>query len=168
MAMYGDVEGVQALLPNITIDDESKPSESEVEGWLTESYAIINLYIGSANYVAPVVEATAPQAYSIVTALNNLYAAAYVLRAQAIDTASGEGEERSEVWLADFWTRLEGFVNRNLSLLGVPVVPASTSSRPRRINSLQSRKIDGYARGHTGERWEVVQGEYTGYTTPAE
>jgi hypothetical protein len=168
MAMYGDVEGVQALLPNTTIDDESKPSESEVEGWLTESYAIINRYIGNAGYVAPVVEATAPQAYSEVTALNNLYAAAYVLRAQAIDTASGEGEERSEVWLADFWARLKDLAASNLSLLGISVIPVSTSSRPRRIRTLQGRRIDGYSRGNTGERWEVVQGEYTGYTTPAE
>jgi hypothetical protein len=168
MAMYGDVEGVQALLPALLINGSSTPSESEVESWLTQVYSIINRYIGNAGYSAPVVEATMPLAYEEVVGLSNLYAAAYVLRAQGIDTASGEGEQRSEVWLADFWARLKDLAASNLSLLGLSVIPVATSSRRRRINTLQGRRIDGYARGSTGERWEPVQGEYTGASTPAE
>jgi hypothetical protein len=162
------VEGVQALVPNVTIDETSKPSEAEVETWLSQVYAIINRRIGNVGYTSPVVEATMPQAYSEVAALSNLYAAAQVLRAQQIDTASGEGEQRSEVWLADFWARLKDLAASNLSLLGLSVIPVATSSRRRRIGTLQGRRIDGYARGNTGERWEVVQGEYTGPSVPAE
>lgn len=168
MATYGSTAGVQALVPQVTLGASSAPTTTQVTAWLTEGYAIINRYLGNGGYVAPVVQVSAPIIYDELSALNNLYAAAYVLRSQKIDSASGEGEDRAEVWLEDFWARLKELVASNLTVLGVTLIPVTPSSRPRRIRTIQGRRIDGYARGATGESWAVQQGEYTGETTPSE
>ena len=142
---YGDPEGVQALVPQATFDAVSNPTTTQVTYWLAEGAAIINRYLGNAGYVAPVVNVPPVLVWDELSALNNLYAAAYVLRSQKIDSASGDQERTSEVWLADFWTRLKELVASNLVLVGVPLLPVATAGRPRRIRTIQGRRIDGYA-----------------------
>lgn len=163
MATYGTAAGAGALVP--TWNGTTNPTSAQVEAWLAEAYAKINRAIGSAGYGAPVGISAA--LYPELTGLENLYAAAYILRSQAIDTASGESEARSEVWLEDFYRQLASLAASDLSLWGVTPLPATTTTR-RRIRTLQMRKVDGYSRGNTDEVYRVQNGEYTGYTPPSE
>jgi hypothetical protein len=171
MDHYGSILGVQALVPQAAFDAQSNPTTQQVTAWLEEGAGIINRYLGSAGYVAPVVDGPTVVVMPELAGLNDLYAAAYVLRSQKIDSASGDQERTSEVWLEDFWTRLRELVASNLSLVGVTLLPVGAAGAPpgypRRIRTLQARRIDGYARGATNT-WQIVQGEYTEPGTPAE
>lgn len=147
MATYGDVAGANALVP--TWNGATNPAAAQVTAWLQEANAKINRAIGSAGYVAPITDEDAA-IYPELTGLENLYAAAYILRSTSIDTASGESEERSEVWLADFYGQLKDLVASDLSLIGETPLPSTTTSRRRRIRTLQMRRIDGYSAYATG------------------
>jgi hypothetical protein len=167
MATYGNTAGVTALVPEIgPLSTGSTPSDDQVYGWQLEAYAKINRAIANAGYSLPIDSGAA--VYAELGGLENLYVAAYALRARGIDTTSGEGEDRSEVWLADFYRQLKDLAASNLTLLGVSLVATTTPTRRRRIRTLQMRKVDGYSRGRTDETFAVQQGEYTGYTAPAE
>ena len=85
--------------------------------------------------------------YTELVGLSNLYGAAYILRAVGIDSAGGEEEERSEVWLRDFQQRLTMVATANLAALGATAHPGVTNRR-RRIRSLQLRRVDGYSGAH--------------------
>lgn len=163
MTTYGSVFGIKALVPEW---DETAPVLGDAEVWLTEAYAKINRALANAGYSTPVSSSAA--VYAELTGLENLYAAAYVLRARGIDVASGDDEKTSEVWLEDFYNQLKDLAASNLALLGVTLLPSTTPTRRRRIRTLQMRKVDGYSRGRTDETWDVSQGEYTGATAPSE
>lgn len=173
MATYGSPSGVNALVPSW--DGSTSPTAAQVTAWLGEGYAKINRAIAGAGYTVPVDDDAA--AVDELTGLENLYAAAYLLRSQAIDTASGQTEERSEVWLRDFYSQLADLVASDLTLVGASLVADSTSSRRRRIRTLQMRRVDGYS----GRQIVVTddmdfqqavlaasQGEYTSPTMPSE
>ena len=167
MASYGSAAGVEALVPSVgTLGAGSKPTLVQVTAWLAEGYALINRAIASAGYGVPLLNTAA--VYDELSSLNNLYTAAYALRSLAIDTASGESEERSEVWLKDFYARLKSLAASDLTLVGATLLPSTTTTRRRRIRTLQMRKVDGYSRGSTDETYEVQHGEYTGATAPSE
>ncbi len=164
MATYGSTAGAGAMVP--TWNGTSNPTSAQVTAWLTDGCAQINRALASAGYTTPV-DATAA-AYAELTGLENLYAAAYILRSQAIDVASGDTEARSEVWLKDFYARLKSLAASNLSLLGVSPLPSTTARRRRRIGTVQMRKVDGYSRGPVSDSAMPISGEYTGYTPPSE
>ena len=165
---YGNVAGVEALVPEMgTLTTITTPTIAEVTQWLAEGHAKINRAIVTAGYVAPITDITAAL-YPELTGLENLYAGAYALRARGIDTASGEDEKDSEIWLEDFYAQLKDLAMSNLALLGATPLPSTTPTRRRRIRTLQMRKVDGYSRGSVDETWEVAQGEYTGATAPSE
>lgn len=145
MATYGSVEGAAALVPSWL---NTNPDPAQVPPWLAEAYAKINRAIGSAGYVTPIVVEAA--LYPELTGLENLYAAAYILRSQSMDTTTGEGEERSEVWLSDFYSQLKDLATSDLSLVGATPLPSNTPTRRRRIRTLQTRKVDGYSAYATG------------------
>jgi len=164
MSTYGDADGVSGLVP--TWDGSTNPTLEQVQAWEEEAYAEINLALANAGYSQPVDDSAA--IYPRLRGLENLYAAAYLLRALAIDTASGEGEERSEVWLADFYARLGVLTASNLALLGVTVAVTTTANTGRRrIRTLQMRRVDGYSDPYMGDGG-VVPAEYTVPTTPTE
>lgn len=162
---YGSAAGANALVQSW--NGTTQPTTAQVGLWLVEGNAIINRALAAAGYSTPITDTTIA-AYPELTALENLYAAAYILRSLAVDTASGETEDRSEVWLADFWTRLRDLAASNLTLLGLTLLASITSTRRTRIRTLQMRKVDGYSRGATDDTWEVTQGEYSGVTAPSE
>lgn len=167
MTTYGSVQGVEALVPEIgMIDNGTTPSFLQVEAWLAEAYAKINRAIANAGYSVPVGSSAA--LYPELTGLENLYGAAFVLRARGIDTASGETETASDRWLAEFRTALTDLAASNLALLGASALPSTTTTRRRRLRTLQLRRIDGYSRGDVTETYEVQQGEYSGETSPSE
>lgn len=167
MPTYGSVDGVTALVPTLgELSEISTPTATGIEAWLAEAYAKINRAIGNAGYSTPIGSSVA--LYPELTGLENLYAAAYALRSTGIDVASGETESRSEVWLRDFYSQLGGLAASNLALAGATPLPATTTGYRRRIRTIQTRKVDGFARGNVTESYEVRGGEYTGYTAPAE
>lgn len=147
MASYGTVAGVAALVPHsVAVNQTAHPTDAQVTTWLAEGYARINRVIASAGYSVPI-GATAA-VYGELTALNNLYAAAYALRSRGIDTMNGEEESRSEVWLKSFNDLLKELAESNLAAMGATVATGETSAGTpsrRRIRTLQMRKVDGYS-----------------------
>jgi hypothetical protein len=150
---YGTVAGASALVPAQTISTLTAPSTAQVTTWCAEADAIINRTIAGAGYTVPVSAGTT--LYTELVGLSNLYAAAYILRAVGIDTSSGNQEDRSEVWLEDFRTRLHSLAASNLAALGATALPAS-SNRRRRVRTLQLRRIDGYSARHEGAAVEPL------------
>ena len=115
--MYGSVEGVRALVPA----NEAIPTDGPILQWLAEGAATIDRYLLSAGYGAPV--AISVLFYPELVGLNNLYAAAYVKRAVNIEVAGGFGQlPTSELWLRDFYDRLETLCAQDLTATGIIVL----------------------------------------------
>lgn len=154
---YGTSAGVTALVPALgTFSGSSIPTSTQVTAWIAEGDGRINRALASRGYVTPVVSG---DAYTEITALSNLYAAAYCLRARGLDTGTGENESRDIIWLAEFERRLAGLVTSDLTLSGVSLVTTGTQRRSR-IRSMQLRRIDGYSGANEGSATE--------YTYPSE
>jgi hypothetical protein len=140
---YGSTASAKALVPaHANFSESSTPTQPQVEAWLSEGYSIINRHLAAAGYSIPVASSAA--VYGELRGLNNLYAGAYVLRATGMDISSGDREERSEVWLKDFFARLKELAASDLTAVGVTQT-AVTTGRRRRIRTLQLRRIDGYS-----------------------
>ena len=151
--MYGDFLGVDALLPGAHLGDLSTPDEPNIMQWLKEGAAEIDVALSAAGYVVPV--SPGGIVFTRLTALNNLYAAAYTLRARGLDVLVGETEMRSDIWLREFRDGLAALVASDLTGVGVSL--RQTSSSPRHgIRTTQMRRVDGYSGAHNR------QGEYTG------
>ena len=151
---YGSVSGVEAIVPAIAgsgFDGSSTPTSTQVTAWLDEAYSLINATLSGAGYQIPV-SATA-DAYDLLQALENLYGAAYALRARGMETHHDEEERASETYLKDFHSRLKTLVGMDLTGMGLTLRPASTSkTRLRRLRSTQMRRIDGYSARYGPER----------------
>ncbi len=147
MASYGSVAGVAAIVPHtVAVNQSTSPTDAQVTTWLAEGYARINRVIASAGYSVPI--GASADVYGELTALNNLYAAAYSLRARGLDIMNGEEESRSEVWLKSFNDQLKELADSNLAAVGATVATGETSGgipARRRIRSMQLRRIDGYS-----------------------
>lgn len=132
-----------------TLDGSSTPTSAQVTTWLNEGYAKINAALSAAGYSIPV---SAADALPLLCSLENLYGAAYALRARAMEISHDEEESRSEIYLKDFRAQLLDLTKQDLTALGVGLRPATNpAQRRRRLRSLQIRRIDGYsaARGLT-------------------
>lgn len=157
--MYGTVTGVAALVPGLAgsgFDASSTPTDDQVETWLGEAYSQINLALSKAGYVVPV--SASADAYATLTALEDLYGAAYALRARAMETHHDEEERLSEVYLKDFTKRLMELVKGDLTGMGL-TLRTTTKQRLRRLRSLQVRRVDGYSATYGPERGTYVAGE---------
>ena len=143
--MYGTANGVSALLPGVGLDYNSTPDAPGVETWLGEGAAEIDVALSSAGYVVPVTQGAI--VYKRLAALNNLYAAAYALRARGLDVLIGESEMRSDVWLREF---REGLAALSASdLTGAGVSQREIVGQPRRhVRTIQMRRVDGYSNGY--------------------
>lgn len=147
MASYGSISGVSAIVPSLgTIGASSVPTEAQITQWLAQGYSRINRKLSAAGYSVPAGSGAA--VYDELTALNNLYAAAYALRARGMDTGTAEDESRDVIWLREFEERLTELANSDLSQLGVTAV---TGQKRRRIRTMQTRRIDGYSRHFEGD-----------------
>lgn len=139
---YGTVLGVAARVPGAQLGAISTPDTEQVTAWLGQGSAYIDRKLATAGYVAPVADTSA--LYPELTALAEQYAAAQMLRARGLDTITGEGEIRSEVWLNDVRARINEIAASDLVALGV--ARAVVSGAPTRMRSVQLRRVDGYAR----------------------
>ena len=83
--------------------------------------------------------------YPEIVALNELYAAAQALRARGLDSVSGAGEMRSDVWMREFAAQLNDMVRSDLTGAGVTQATV-TGVRSQRVRGTQLRRIDGYSR----------------------
>ena len=141
---YGTTAGATALVPTLTISTNSKPTTAQVTAWLAEADAIIDRTVAGAGYAIPIASGTT--LYTELAGLSNLYAAAYVLRAVGVDTATGVEEDRSEIWLRSFHDRLQSLSASDLTALGAAANGTGTAvQRRRRIRTLQLRRVDGYS-----------------------
>jgi len=147
---YGSTAGAMAIVPALgTFGPASTPADTQVVDWLAEGDAKINAALSQAGYAVPVVAAAA---MPLLRSLSNLYGAAYALRAYGMETAQGEEEIRSEIYLKDFRQQLLDLTKLDLVALGVGLKPASDpTSRRRRLRSLQMRRVDGYSAAFAGE-----------------
>lgn len=140
---YGSVAGVEALLPGMgsVYGGEAIPTSDQITAWLDQGAAIINRKLAAAGWTAPVDSSAA--LYTELAGLNDLYAATYALQARGLDTISGEGESRSDVWLERFNAQLSDLCSSNLA--GVGVTPTTTTGSSPRLRTRQLRRIDGYS-----------------------
>lgn len=148
---YGNTAGVSAMVPTVgELSMSSSPTIGQVAEWLYEGSAQIDRALSSAGYSVPV--ASTATVYAELTSLANLYGAAYALMARGLDSANGEAENRSDVYLARFYERLAAVAASDLTALGVTAVTStSTNAGRRRVRTLQLRRIDGYADLDIGE-----------------
>lgn len=146
---YGSIDGIMALAPAVgTIDNDSTPSTPQVEEWLAEGQALIHGALAGAGYAIPASRTAA--VYPSLRALNNLYAAAYTLRARGLDVVQGQEESRSEIYLKDFFGRLKLMVTQDLTALGLVLRTTPTTATRRGVRSMQLRRVDGYSAQYSG------------------
>lgn len=147
---YGNQEGVLAIVPAVgQIDESTTPNSAQVGEWLEEGHSIINQSLSNAGYTTPAPKAAA--VYPSLRALNNLYGAAYALRARGLDVVEGRKESRSETYLADFNERLTQLIGQDLTALGLTLRTTTTAPKRRRVRSLQMRRVDGYSGAYGGK-----------------
>ena len=141
---YGSTAGVSALLPAIgTLGVASTPTSAQVTEWLAQGASTIDRALAGAGYTVPVL-ATAT-CYGELTALNNLYAAAYAMMARGLDTVQGTDENRSQVWLEMFRSDLAALAASTLADVPAATTPAAAG---RRIRFTQLKRVDGYSAPH--------------------
>lgn len=140
---YGSVAGVEALLPGMgsAYASTAIPIAPDVQAFLDQGYALINRKLAAAGWSVPVDSGAA--VYAELTGLNNLYAAAYALQSRGLDTLSGEGESRSDVWLTRFNDQLTDLIAGDLA--GVGAAKATTTGSSPRLRSRQLRRVDAYS-----------------------
>lgn len=148
---YGSASGVAAIVPAAApsgFSATTTPTATQVATWLAEGYSEINRYLSTAGYAVPVESTT--DIYATLTALENLYAAAYVLRARGMDIVQGGEENRSDSMLRDFFARLKTLAGQDLTALGGSV-RTSPRVRRRRLRTGQMRRVDGYSGTYAGD-----------------
>lgn len=147
--MYGSIDGIMALAPAVgTIDNDSTPNTGQVEEWLSEGAALIHGALAGAGYAVPATRTAA--VYPSLRALENLYAAAYTLRARGLDVVQGREESRSEIYLKDFFDRLKLLTSQDLTALGLILRTTPTVATRRGVRSMQLRRVDGYSAAYSG------------------
>ena len=148
MATYGSQSGVQAIVPAVgVLDGSSTPTATQLVDWLEEGYSLINQILAAAGYVVPARSGIA--LYPSLRALNDLYGAVYVLRSRGMDIVQGEEEDRSEMYLKDFFNRLTALTGQDLTALGLVLRTSPTPIR-RGVRTLQMRRVDGYSGASEG------------------
>ena len=141
---YGTAAGVTAMLPAVgRLGGSSTPTAAQVTAWLDQGAAVINRHLAGAGYAVPVLASAT--CYAELTALNELYAAAYVVQARGLDTVQGTDENRSEQWLTRFYAQLTALVTGGLP--DVPTATATATTR-RRVRFTQVKRVDGYSAVH--------------------
>jgi len=140
---YGTAAGVAARIPGVGLTVLSTPDTGQVDTFLAQGAAQIDRKLAGAGYTAPV--SAGALIYPELVALNELYAAAQSLRARGLDSITGAGEMRSDVWLREFAQQLDDMVRSDLT--GAGVMPLSVPGvRSQRVRGTQMRRIDGYSR----------------------
>ncbi len=138
---YGTTLGVEALVPAVgPLDGSNTPAVQQVEAWLDQGAAVINRTLAGAGYAVPVLDTSL--VYPELTALNELYAAAYALMARGLDTVAGSEENRSAVWMQQFHDRLGALAAT--ALPDVPVTPVTTQAGAR-LRTTRIKRVDGYS-----------------------
>jgi hypothetical protein len=61
-----------------------------------------------------------------------------------MDAADGKGESKSDVYLKDFFSRLQALANQDLTAQGLTMRASGQVTR-RGIRSMQLRRVDGYS-----------------------
>jgi len=123
---------------------DTTPTEAQVSAWLDQGAAVINRTLAAGGYTVPVLDTAT--AYPELTALNELYAAAYVLMARGLDTVQGSEENRSALWMQMFHDRLDAIARGSL-----PDVPTTTTVSGRRWRTTTINRTDGYSAIHDDE-----------------
>ncbi len=155
MATYGTDNGIRAIVPAaapVDFDYSTTPTNDQVDRWLAQGYSEINRYLSNAGYAVPA--DAAANVYDSLTALNELYAAAYVLRAKGLNVVDGGDEDYSENMLKEFYMRLKELAAQDLTLLGLILRTSTTALKRRRFRTQQLRRVDGYSAWATGEAAE--------------
>lgn len=140
---YANAVGVASRIPGVGLNALSTPDSGQVDIWIAQGAAIIDRKLAGAGYMTPV--ASTALLYPELVALNELYAAAQALRARALDSVTGAGEMRSDVWMREFWQSLNDMAKSDLTGAGVAQAEV-TGMRPRGMRMTQLRRVDGYSR----------------------
>lgn len=140
---YTNAAGVASRIPGVGLNAISTPDSGQVDTWIDQGAAIIDRKLAGSGYSVPV--SSTATLYPEIVALNELYAAAQALRARALDSVTGAGEMRSDVWMREFWQSLNDMAKSDLTGAGVAQAEV-TGMRLRGMRMTQLRRIDGYSR----------------------
>lgn len=148
---YGTVTGVEALLPAMgsAYGATAVPDGGGIQSWLDQGAAIIDRKLAAAGWSVPVGSSAA--VYAELAGLNNLYAAAYAAQARGLDTLTGEGETRSDVWLTRFNAQLTDLCASDLA--GVGATQTTVAGPSPRLHTRQLRRIDGNSARREGKTY---------------
>jgi hypothetical protein len=154
MATYGSETGVEAINAHRTdgYTATTNPSSTQVEGFLSDGYAHINMMLAKAGYAVPVASSAA--CYGVLVTLNNLYAAAQAEEAVNVSSAGLDGEARSAVLWQRYHDGLAELLTGDLTLAGLSK-QATTQPRPY-VRSVGLRRRDGFA-----HRFDPDNSEYS-------
>ena len=157
MSSYGTRLGVEAINSHFSggYTSATLPTDTAVSAWLAEGYAHINVALAKAGYTVPA--SSSATCYSVLTRLNNLYAAACAEQAVNIG-ATGETETRADKLWTQYKDGLKDLLDGDLTLAGLTHV--ATAPVRRSIRSLQMRHYDGFA-VNADEADASTTGEYT-------
>ena len=119
---YASTSNVAPLCQNVlggasNFSASSSPTETSVCAWLSSGCSVIESYLAGRGYSVPVGAGTV--AYSWLTDLNALYAAAYVEMSRS-NVTLGPGERtRGQVFDEMFWRNLNHLGARDLTVAGI-------------------------------------------------
>ena len=119
---YTSSSTVAALCVNILsgasdFSASSSPTSTAVDGWISSGCSVIDTYLSSKKYDVPIPSGAA--AYSWLTNLNTLYAAALVETSRTNITLGPGERTRGRVMLEQFWDELKMLVSMDLTSMGV-------------------------------------------------
>lgn len=143
MGTYASVADVQARLSGRTIDATSKPSDSQVSGWIDETEAELEGYLAAAGFATPIV-GTKPVAIlrsKVVSKVSGRTERAY---SSGTDLEENVGEDLVTEY-ADFLTLVQTQPDRVARMLGVTAAGSSSESTIRTYptDNVDSKTIAG-------------------------
>lgn len=155
MTSYGSVQGVEAVNAHRIggYSYATVPTVGQVDAFLADGYAKINVALAIAGYTVPVTD-TAATCYDCLARLNNLFAAACAEQATAVSTGGPESEARSAVLFQQYRDELKELLAGDLSKAGLASTTTATGGN-RYVRSRELRRRDGYA-----HRFDAANTEY--------
>ena len=114
---YATYDQVKAMCPRRFNVTANAPTQANVNDWLEQGAQYLDAKLSSAGYTTPVTSGTA--AYTMLTNLNTLFAAAMVENAYSVDVNAATGQSRGETLEMRFWKGVDNLLKLDLSGMGV-------------------------------------------------
>lgn len=116
---YCEATDIQGRIQQFTISATSKPTVTQVETEITNSFNLINGYLDTGGYTVPVVVGTYTTAGAILNQINRDLVAAWTVQA-AYQSSGGGNIDESAMWHDNAISALKQIAAGKLSLVDAP------------------------------------------------